>query len=54
MSWPQTETRGARADIRPGYLKCRSGAHIIYFRDLGDTLEIVRILRGAQDVSRHL
>ncbi|UFS65732.1 type II toxin-antitoxin system RelE/ParE family toxin [Paracoccus denitrificans] len=48
------ERRGRKVDVRPGYMKCRSGSHIIFFRDLGDTLEIVRILHGAQDVERHL
>ncbi|WP_287885706.1 type II toxin-antitoxin system RelE/ParE family toxin [Paracoccus sp. (in: a-proteobacteria)] len=48
------ERRGRKVDVRPGYLKCRSGSHIIFFRDLGDTLEIVRILHGTQDVERHL
>lgn len=48
------ERHGGMVDVRPGYLKCRSGAHVIFYRDLGDALEIVRILHGAQDVSRHL
>jgi len=46
--------RGRPVEIRPGYLKCLSGSHVIFFRDLGDTLEIVRMLHGAQDVERHL
>ena len=46
--------RGRVADVRPGYLKYPSGAHVIYFRDHGDRLEIVRILHGKQDVQRHL
>lgn len=48
------ERRGRKLDVRPGYLKCLSGSHVIFFRDLGDTLEIVRILHGAQDAERHL
>lgn len=49
------ERHGGTVDVRPGYLKCLSGAHVIFFfRDLGDTLEIVRILPVAQDISRHL
>jgi len=46
--------RGRSADVRPGYLKCGSGSHVIFFRDLGDTVEVVRILHEAQDVGRHL
>ena len=48
------QKRGRTVDVRPGFLKCRSGSHVIFFRDLVDTMEIVRILHGAQDVARHL
>lgn len=48
------QTRGRPASVRQGYLKCPCGAHVIYFRDRGDTLEIVRILHGAQDAERNL
>lgn len=46
--------RGSPTDIRPGYFKYPCGAHVIYFRDAGHRLEIVRILHGRQDVDRHL
>lgn len=46
--------RGRVADVRSGYLKLSSGSHMIYFRDHGDRLEIMRILHGKQDVERHL
>lgn len=45
---------GRPADVRPGYLKYATGSHVIYFRDQGDRLEIIRILHGRQDVDRHL
>ena len=45
---------GRAANVRPGYLKHPCGAHVIYFRDRGDTLEIVRILHGAQAAERNL
>lgn len=48
------ERRGRIAHVRPGYLKHPCGAHVIYFRDHGDRLEIIRILHGAQDVERNL
>ena len=48
------ERRSRKVDVRPGYLKCLSGSHVIFFRDLSDTLEIVRILHGAQDAERYL
>ena len=46
--------RGRPVDIRSGYLKLSTGSHMIYFRDRGDRLEIIRIMHGRRDVSRHL
>ena len=46
--------RGRVVDVRPGYLKFSTRSHMIYFRDHGDRLEIMRILHGRQDVERHL
>lgn len=46
--------QGRVADVRPGYLKLSTGSHMIYFRDHGDRLEIMRILHGRQDVEWHL
>jgi toxin ParE1/3/4 len=40
--------------VRPGYLKYPSGAHMIYFRNQGEQLQIIRILHQRQDVSRNL
>jgi len=45
---------GKRVDVRPDYLKYRVGRHMLYFREHSDRLEIIRILHGAMDVSRHL
>lgn len=39
---------------RKGYLKYVTGAHVIYFREAGPEIIIVRILHGAQDAVRHL
>jgi toxin ParE1/3/4 len=44
--------QGRPVDVRPGYLKYLVGSHVIYFRERGDPLEIVRILHGRMDVSR--
>ena len=41
-------------NVRLGYRKCPTGSHVIYFRDRGDWLEIVRVLHSAQDAERHL
>lgn len=39
---------------RKGYLKYVTGAHVIYFREAGAEIIIVRVLHGAQDAERHL
>ncbi|MDR1227443.1 MAG: type II toxin-antitoxin system RelE/ParE family toxin [Azoarcus sp.] len=46
--------QGRPVDVRPGYLKYLAGSHVVYFRDHGDRLEVVRILHGRMDVDRHL
>lgn len=46
--------RGKIVDVRPGYLKLTTGSHMVYFRDRGDHLEIMRVLHHKQDVDRHL
>ena len=46
--------QGRLVDFRQGYLKCRVGSHIVYFRDHADRIEVVRILHGRMDVDRHL
>jgi toxin ParE1/3/4 len=48
------QRQGRPVDVRPSYLKYLTGSHIIYFRDRGKRLEIVRILHGKMDVARHL
>ncbi len=46
--------RGGPANVRLGYLKRRTGSHMLYFRDLEDAIVIIRVLHRAQDVQRHL
>jgi toxin ParE1/3/4 len=41
-------------DIRPGYRKAACGSHMIYFRQDGGDIEVVRILHQSMDVDRHL
>jgi toxin ParE1/3/4 len=48
------QKRGRAVDVRPGYLKFSTGSHVIYYRDHGNRLEIVRILHGRMEVNRHL
>ncbi|NGM46559.1 type II toxin-antitoxin system RelE/ParE family toxin [Rhodobacter sp. SGA-6-6] len=48
------QKRGRPSTVRPGYMKCTSGSHIIWLRDTGDALEVVRVLHSAQDTERNL
>lgn len=41
-------------DIREGYSKYRVGRHLIFYRELGGGIEIVRILHERMDVETHL
>ena len=45
---------GRSVDVRDGYLKHRSGAHMIYFRQDDEAVIIVRILHQSMDVDLHL
>jgi len=48
---------GRVADVRDGYFKQIVGAHVIYFRrtdDGIDVIDVIRILHGRMDISRHL
>jgi toxin ParE1/3/4 len=48
------DRQGRKAELRGADLKYPIGSHMIYLRDLGDQIEIVRILHGSMDASRHL
>ncbi len=41
-------------DIRPGYRRFRVGQRIVFFRERDEAIEIVRILHGHMDFTRHL
>ena len=41
-------------DIRSGYRKTACGSHMIYLRQDGGDIEIVRILHQSMDIGRHL
>lgn len=45
---------GRPVDVRPGLLKFRVSAHVIYFRNTSDRIIVIRVLHGAQDVERNL
>lgn len=41
-------------DIREGYRKYRVGRHLIFYRESGGGIEIVRILHQRMDLEAHL
>ena len=45
---------GRATDVRPGYLTYTLRAHIIYFRDRDNGIEVIRILHQRMDADRHL
>ena len=45
---------GRAVSIRRGYLKHAVGAHMVYFRVLSDSIEIVRILHQSMETEHHL
>jgi toxin ParE1/3/4 len=50
-----TGIREGRPDtVRPGLMKRPCGSHVIWYRDLADRIDVIRILHSAQDVERHL
>lgn len=46
--------RGMAVDVRAGYLKLATGSHMVYFRNQGERIEIIRVLHLRQDIDRHL
>lgn len=34
--------QGRPVDVRPGYLRLSTGSHVIYYRDRGDRLDVIR------------
>ncbi len=45
---------GRPVDVSPAYRKQAAGSHVIFFRDDGTRIVVVRVLHGKQDVERHL
>lgn len=41
-------------DIKPGYWRYREGRHVVFYRLVGDTIEVVRILHERMLPKRHL
>jgi toxin ParE1/3/4 len=46
---------GSRCDdVRVGYRKYGVGSHVLFYRELDDKIDIVRILHARMDFDRHL
>ena len=46
--------QGRPVDVRPGYLRLSTGSHVIYYRNQGDRLDVIRVLHNRMDADRHL
>jgi len=46
--------RGRDVDVRPNYLKCPVGSHMIYFRNSDDQIKVIRVLHQRQDEALNL
>ena len=47
-------TRQGRPSVLPGLQKYSCGSHVVYFMDVADHLDVIRILHQRQDAERHL
>jgi toxin ParE1/3/4 len=41
-------------DVRPGYRRFRYHTHVIFYRVVGQTVRVIRVLHSAMDVARHV
>ena len=48
------ERAGRRVDVRDGYLKYPVGRHLIFYRQDGTGIVVIRVLHQSMDVERHL
>lgn len=49
------EIQGKAVDhVRPGYKKASYGKHIIFFKNAGDIVEIIRVLHSSMDIESRL
>ena len=46
--------RGRPVAERPGYLRCAVGAHVVFFREAEDRVEVIRVLHQRMDVEAGL
>lgn len=48
------ERVGRKVDVRDGYLKYPVGRHLIFYRQNGPGIIVIRVLHQSMDVERHL
>jgi toxin ParE1/3/4 len=48
------EWAGRKVDVLDGYLKYPVGRHLIFFRQVGTGIVVIRVLHQSMDVERHL
>jgi toxin ParE1/3/4 len=48
------ERVGRRVDVLDGYLKFPVGRHLIFFRQVGPGIVVIRVLHQSMNVERHL
>ena len=48
--------RSGRAcdEIRAGYFKLPSGSHVVFYKIVGEKIDVIRVLNQRMDFSRHL
>lgn len=49
-----TRVGNAVDDIRPGYHRLVVGSHVVFFKPTVERIDVMRILHGRMDVTRHL
>lgn len=42
------------SDVKPGYFKFPASSHVIYYKLLPGTLDVIRILHKSMDAEQHL
>ncbi|MDX6710332.1 MAG: toxin ParE1/3/4 [Blastocatellia bacterium] len=43
-----------REELAPGLRSIPKGSYVVFYRQAGDRIEIVRVLHGARDIEQHL
>jgi toxin ParE1/3/4 len=47
--------RGRSCDeLRKGYFRLNAGSHVLFYRAVGDKIDVVRVLNQSMDFERHL